>query len=116
MNWYIKVLKNYSGFSGRARRKEYWMFFLFNIIISFGIGFVLGFIGAILGNGPTLTNFVILIYSLALLLPAIAVAVRRMHDTGRSGWWIIVPFINLIFLCLDGEPHENKYGPDPKSI
>jgi uncharacterized membrane protein YhaH (DUF805 family) len=115
MKWYLEVMKKYAVFSGRARRKEYWMFFLFNIIIAFVIGFVTGFVGGALGIGTTISNFASVIYSLAVLIPGIAVAVRRMHDIGRSGWWILFPLVNLVFLCLDSQPGENKYGPNPKT-
>ena len=115
MKWYLLVIKNYAVFSGRAQRMEYWMFFLFNIIIAFGIGFVLGFIGSILGMGTALSNSISVIYSLAILIPSIAVAIRRMHDIGRSGWWILFPLLNVIFLCLDSQPDENEYGPNPKA-
>jgi len=111
MEWYLSVLKNYVGFSGRARRKEYWMFFLFNIIVSI----VLNVIGAVI-MFPILG----LIYSLAIILPSIAVAVRRLHDTGRSGWWLLlglIPLIGtiilLIFLVQDSHD-ENEYGANPK--
>ena len=111
MEWYLSVLKNYVGFSGRARRKEYWMFLLFNIIVSI----VLNVIGAVIML-PVLG----LIYSLAILLPSIAVAVRRLHDTGRSGWWLLlglIPLIGtiilLIFLVQDSHD-ENEYGANPK--
>lgn len=109
MNWYLKVLKQYADFNGRARRKEYWMFFLFNMIISYGI---IG-IGAAL-NMPEL-SIVSTIYSLAVLLPAIAVGVRRMHDVGKSGWFILVPIYNLILACTDSEEGTNEYGPNPKN-
>jgi uncharacterized membrane protein YhaH (DUF805 family) len=112
LNWYVDVLKKYAVFSGRARRKEYWMFFLFNCIVSFVIGFVFGFIGRILGVG--LSSPIMSIYTLAVLTPGIAVAIRRMHDTGRSGWYVLVPLLNLVYLCQDSEPGENAYGPNPK--
>ena len=115
MNWYLEVLRKYAVFSGRARRKEYWMFFLFNIIIAFVIGFVTGFAGSVLGIGTTLSNTTNIIYNLAVLIPSIAVGVRRMHDLGRSGWWILFPVVNLVFLCLDSQPDENEYGPNPKN-
>ncbi len=114
MNWYIKVLSNYANFSGRARRKEYWMFFLFNFVIALVIGFITGFIGGVLQQGTSISNVAAVIYNLAVLLPSLAVAVRRMHDSGRSGWWILLPIVNLVFLCLDSEPGDNKYGPNPK--
>ncbi len=111
MEWYIKVLKNYAVFEGRASRQEYWMFTLFNLIIAFAIGFI----GGIL-SGVTKTNQGVLgvIYNLAVLIPSIAVAIRRMHDTDRSGWWSIVPIANLIFAIEAGNEGQNKYGPDPK--
>ncbi len=109
MNWYLKVLKQYADFNGRARRKEYWMFFLFNTIISYGLTF-----GAIAVEIPSLA-IVANIYSLAVLIPAIAVAVRRMHDVGKSGWYCLIPIYNLILACTDGDKGPNEYGPDPKS-
>jgi uncharacterized membrane protein YhaH (DUF805 family) len=106
MNYYLNVLQNYATFSGRARRSEYWYFFLFNVIISF----VLGFVGVSMGT-TILSN----IYSLAVLIPGIAVGVRRMHDVGKSGWFILVPIYNLILACTDGENGDNEYGADPKA-
>lgn len=115
MNWYISVIKKYAVFNGRARRKEYWMFFLFNILISIGIGFVTGFIGGVLGIGTSISDPAAIIYSLAILIPSIAVAIRRLHDIGRSGWWILLPIVNFIFLCLDSQSSENEYGLNPKN-
>lgn len=101
MNYYLVVLKNYVKFDGRARRGEYWYFVLINLII----WFVLVFIG-----GTILVN----IYSLAILLPSIAVAIRRMHDVGKSGWFILIPIYNLILAVSEGESGTNEYGEDPK--
>jgi uncharacterized membrane protein YhaH (DUF805 family) len=115
MSWYITVLKKYAVFSGRARRKEYWMFFLFNMIVSFLLGLVLGFVGSFLGVGATLGSIGGTIYTLGIIVPSIAVAVRRMHDSGRSGWWLLVPVANLIFLFVDSQEGENEYGPNPKT-
>ncbi len=106
MNWYLKVLQNYATFSGRARRKEYWMFFLINLIISI----ILNVIGAMVRF-----EFLGGIYSLIMLLPSIAVGVRRMHDQGKSGWFILIPIYNLILACTEGDHGENAYGPDPKN-
>ena len=112
MQWYLAVLKNYAGFSGRAHRTEYWMFVLFNIIISFVLGFVEGLFG-----GPGILG---MIYSLAVLIPGIAVAMRRLHDTGRSGWWLLiglVPVVGfivlLVFMVLEGDNGANDYGDAP---
>ena len=114
MNWYLDVLKNkYALFSGRARRMEYWMFTLFNVIISFALGFIEGILG-----GPGILG---LIYGLAVLIPGIAVTIRRLHDTDRSGWWLLIIFVPiigalvlLVFMILEGTPGENQYGPNPK--
>ena len=106
MNYYLKVLQNYATFSGRARRKEYWMFVLFNIIFSF----VFGFIGGLI-HLPIIST----IYSLAILIPAIAVGVRRMHDVGKSGWFLLIPIYNLILACTEGFKGDNEYGADPKA-
>ena len=107
MNWYLEVLKKYAVFSGRARRKEYWMFFLFNCIISFAFGFVMGLVGA-----PAFAQ----IYTLAVLIPGIAVGVRRMHDTNHSGWWLLFPIVNLVIACTEGTGGDNRFGSDPKAI
>lgn len=107
IQWYKKVVfENYANFNGRARRSEYWYFVLLNAIISFGLGFVFGLI-----DMPLLAN----IYSLAVLVPSIAVAVRRMHDVGKSGWFVLIPIYNLILACTPGIVGENEYGSDPKN-
>ena len=110
MNWYTKVVKNFLVFEGRASRQEYWMFVLFNIIISIGIAIL----GTMLSK-VTNTNQTILsnIYSIVMILPNISVAIRRMHDTGHSGWWSIVPIAGLVFACQAGHPEENQYGRNP---
>ncbi|MCX4725450.1 DUF805 domain-containing protein [Streptomyces sp. NPDC090052] len=116
MNWYLDVLKNYVGFSGRARRQEYWMFTLFSIIISIVLVIISA---ALLDNSSWLSG----LYSLAVLLPTLAVTVRRLHDTGRSGGWIfigLVPLVGwiilLVFLASEGERQSNSHGPDPKAV
>lgn len=113
MNWYLEVLKKYAVFSGRARRKEYWMFLLFNLIIALVLGFVEGLVG-----GPGVIG---MLYSLAVLIPSIAVSVRRLHDTDRSGWWLLIGLIPLIgavvlliFMVQDSKPVQNQYGANPK--
>lgn len=115
MNWYLDVLKKYTVFTGRARRKEYWMFALINFVIAVIIMVVEGMLGS--------PGIISMIYSLAILLPALAVTVRRLHDTGRSGWWLLialVPFVGgiilLVFMVLDGTPGDNAYGPSPKAV
>ncbi|WJS95604.1 DUF805 domain-containing protein [Flavobacterium johnsoniae] len=102
------VLNNYANFKGRARRKEYWMFFLVNVIISVVLNNVLGLISpslAIIGS----------IYSLAVLVPSIAVGVRRLHDIGKEWWFLLIPIYNIVLLATEGEKGSNQYGADPKN-
>ncbi|MDX8290469.1 DUF805 domain-containing protein [Metabacillus indicus] len=113
MHWYLDVIKKYAVFQGRARRKEYWMFFLFNLIVTI----ILSIVESLIGMEQILVG----IYSLILLLPSLGVAVRRLHDIGKTGWWLLIgliPIIGgivlLVFSCLDSEPGANKYGPSPK--
>ena len=114
MEWYLKVLKNYSVFNGRARRKEYWMFCLFNIIFSYVLGFIDGFTGMMdMDSGYGLLSG---IYTFAVLLPSISVAVRRMHDVGKSGWFCLIPIYNFILAVSEGTDGDNQYGSDPKKI
>lgn len=113
MKWYLKVLKNYAVFNGRARRKEYWMFFLVNVIVAFVIGTIVGFIAALM-HSRAIADLAQL-YSLAVLIPGIAVGVRRMHDSDHSGWWLLLPIVNLVFLCISGTPGQNRFGDDPKA-
>jgi uncharacterized membrane protein YhaH (DUF805 family) len=105
MNYFFDVLRNYATFTGRARRSEYWYFTLFSTIISV----VLTIIGNTMG-APIIDT----LYSLAILIPSIAVGVRRMHDVGKSGWFILIPIYNLILACTDGTSGPNEYGEDPK--
>lgn len=114
MQWYWQVLRQYAVFGGRASRKEYWMFTLFNFIISWAIGLVFAFLEGMLGLSGSLSNTMMTVYTFAILVPSIAVGVRRMHDTGRSGWWLLLPLINFLFLCSDSQADENAYGRNPK--
>ena len=114
MNWYIDVLKKYVEFTGRARRMEYWMFFLINFIITIAIAVIEAAVGS-----PGILH---LIYALAVFLPALGVAVRRLHDTGRTGWWLLIllipvigPIVILVFFVLDSDEGDNMYGPNPKA-
>jgi uncharacterized membrane protein YhaH (DUF805 family) len=111
MQWYMQVWKKYAVFTGRAHRTEYWMFVLFNLIISIGLALV-----EVMLMQVTNTNQSILsnIYSLAVLIPSVAVGIRRMHDTDRSGWWVIVPIANIVFAATEGTRGDNRFGPDPK--
>lgn len=112
MNWYIGVLKKYLDFSGRAQRMEYWMYTLINILVMLG----LAILDVLLGLG-----FLSTIYALGVFIPSLAVGVRRLHDTNRSGWWLLiglVPLIGLIILIVffvqDSQAGANEYGPNPK--
>ena len=114
MDGYLKTLKKYADFSGRARRTEYWMFFLFNFVIAIGVSVV----DYVLGT----TGILGLLFALAILIPSIAVGVRRLHDTDRSGWWLLIGFVPLIgaivliiFLVLDSSPGDNRFGANPKA-
>lgn len=124
------VTRDYANFDGRARRSEYWYFTLCNAVISFGLqiaSFIVAAIAATAGSellvaiaGGAL-GLLALAVGLGLLLPGLAVGVRRLHDTGRSGWWLliaVVPIIGaialIVFLCQDGTPTANEYGPNPK--
>ena len=91
MNWYFRVWQKYGEFSGRARRKEYWMFVLFNILISMVLGFIDGLLIASSG-----IMFLTYLYMFAVIIPSLAVAVRRLHDTGKSGWYILLSFIPIV--------------------
>ena len=119
MNWYITVLKRYGVFIGRARRAEFWWFFLINLLITAALAFVDQLTGTLSPEGGY--GLLSGIYSLAVLLPTLAVAVRRLHDIGRSGWWLLIgliPVIGTIILLalfiLDGMPGDNRFGSNPK--
>lgn len=106
MNYYLQVWKKYATFSGRARRSEYWYFFLFNSLISIGLIFLV-YVDEVL-------SFANILYSLIAFIPGLAVSVRRMHDVGKSGWFILIPIYNLILTLTEGDRFANQYGPDPK--
>lgn len=107
------VFENYANFSGRARRQEYWMFTLVNAIIYIALGVIDGVSG--LTFGPGKTGILSLVYNLLVLIPSLAVAIRRMHDVAKSGWYILIPIYNLILACTEGEKGPNQYGADPKN-
>ena len=118
MNWYIDVLKKYAVFTGRARRTEYWMFFLFNFIFAFALGFTDAMTGMTAEGGQGVLGT---LYTLAVFLPGLGVTVRRLHDSDKSGWWLLIAFVPLagviillVFLLLDSQRGENRFGPNPK--
>lgn len=125
IDYYKKVvLENYANFSGRARRSEYWYFVLANILIFFGLMIISVAVSAAMGNEGLGMFFmvVMILYGLYIIIPSLALAVRRMHDIGKSGWYYFVQFIPfiggiwfLVLLCTDGDHGTNAYGADPKN-
>lgn len=114
MEWYLTVMKKYAVFTGRARRKEYWMFVLCNL----GIALVLSLLGQLIGLKEQIAN----LYSLVVLLPSLAVGVRRLHDTDRAGWWLLINLIPVVgtlvflyFMVCEGQAGPNRFGEDPKA-
>ena len=118
MEWATLPFKKYADFTGRARRKEYWMFALLVVVASIVIGMVEGILG--LSGTVAMYGPLSLLFMLAILIPSIAVGVRRLHDTNRSGWWMLIGLIPivgsivlLVFFVLEGTRGLNEYGPDP---
>lgn len=116
---YLNAWRRYVDFNGRSRRREYWFFVLFNVLISIGLGIIDGIFG--LGNMEMGVGLLSSLYGLAVLLPSLGYAVRRCHDIGRSGLWLLLlvipflgPLIILVFMLMDSEPGSNDYGPNPK--
>ena len=121
MNWYLQVLKKYAEFNGRARRKEYWMFALFNIIFLIAAMIIDNIAGTTIGVLPD--GLFYFVYALAVFIPGLAVGVRRLHDVGKSGWFyliILIPIVGAIWLlvlfCTDGVVGQNEYGINPKEV
>ncbi|MEA5123110.1 DUF805 domain-containing protein [Xanthomonas floridensis] len=127
MEWMLLPLKRYADFQGRSRRKEYWMFMLLQVIILAVLVTLFAIAAAVMGNdsgpGPLawLVGAVIGIAVLALIVPSIAVTVRRLHDQNKSGWFYLISFVPyiggfivLVFMCLEGTPGPNQYGESPK--
>ena len=122
MNWFLMALKNYVGFSGRSRRSEYWYFTLFYLVIAIILSVLDGIVfgGSVDGKGtPVLSG----LFMLAMLLPSIAVGIRRLHDTDRSGWWLLIGMIPIlgaivliVFFVQDSKPGDNRFGPNPKGV
>jgi uncharacterized membrane protein YhaH (DUF805 family) len=110
MNWYLEVLRKYGVSTGRARRKEYWLFILCNFLVYIILMFVDSGLGLMSADGNGVLS---LLYSLAMIVPSITVGIRRMHDTDHSGWWIIMPIANLVFALTPSMPGPNRFGPEP---
>jgi uncharacterized membrane protein YhaH (DUF805 family) len=123
VNYWLTAFKKYADFNGRARRSEYWYFTLMNMIIIFGMYAVI--IAAAVGRSGVLAGIfgvLVIIFALGIVIPALAAAVRRLHDIGKSGWFYCVSFIPLagpiwllVLLATDSTPGENEYGPNPKT-
>ena len=118
---YFTVLKKFAKFSGRSRMSEFWIFTLINFVFLIFAMILDNVIGILLNPIPFGAFFII--YNLLVFLPELALFVRRMHDVGKSGWFVLLSFIPLIgtvwllALCItEGNPGENKYGPDPKAF
>jgi uncharacterized membrane protein YhaH (DUF805 family) len=128
VDWYLDAFRNYAVFTGRSRRAAYWYFVLFNVIVNFGLAIVASLLGALNGSESLglfgILAFIVygiwIIYGLAIILPTLALSVRRLHDTDRSGWWFLLNFVPvgnivlLVFFLLDSTPGQNQYGPNPK--
>ncbi|MCA0970451.1 DUF805 domain-containing protein [Halobacillus litoralis] len=121
MKWYVKALRKYAVFRGRARRKEFWWFHLINLLMIIGI-LILNILifGENETSTPTILGYVLVFYFIGTILPSIAVTIRRLHDSGRSGWWFLltlIPFIGggalLVFALLESDT-ENRFGSNPK--
>ena len=121
MKWYVEVLKKYAVFSGRASRKEFWYFVLLNILAYYLLWIVDVVIGWPDSREEGYIGVLGSIFTVAILIPTVAVSVRRLHDTNRSGWWFLlglIPLIGIIFLVFmvqDSQSGENQYGPNPKA-
>ena len=132
MDWYLMVWRKYVEFDGRSRRTEYWMFILFNTLAILALAIVGGLGFALIDNGSGVGGILfipLVIYLLAAFLPGLAVSVRRLHDSGKSGWLLlllivigIIPIIGMVasvaqivLMCLDSDPGVNQYGPNPKA-
>ncbi|MBH0026937.1 MULTISPECIES: DUF805 domain-containing protein [unclassified Pseudoalteromonas] len=115
MEYFMEAMRRYTDFSGRTRRKDFWMFILFYAIFYV----VCAVVDGVIGTAPIVTT----LFSLAMLIPSISIAARRLHDTGRSGWWQLIALIPLIgaivllvFYVLDSHQGENDFGPNPKEL
>ena len=118
MNWYLDVLKQYAVFSGRVRRREYWMFVLFNGIVAMVALILDNILGITIGEMKL--GYIYILFLLAVLIPSIAITVRRLHDVGKSGWMILIGLIPvvgtlwlLVLLAMEGSPGQNQFGQNP---
>jgi uncharacterized membrane protein YhaH (DUF805 family) len=125
MSWYLLAWQRATDFSGRSRRKEYWLFHLINalaFLALFMVGLLFDWALFGLGHKGGITFFLFALYSIAAFVPALSITVRRLHDIGKSGWWYFIAFVPLIggiilliFTLFDSEPYANHWGLDPKA-
>lgn len=119
MNWFLLALKKYAVFAGRSRRSEYWYFVLFYVLICIVLAIVDGMTGTL--SPVTGIGLLGALFAIAMIIPSITVGVRRLHDIGKSGWWLLIGFIPvlgvillIVWACRDSQPGPNEYGPNPK--
>ena len=122
MNYFLEALGKYAVFAGRSRRSEYWFFVLFSCLIAVALALAGLYVAGVTAGPPTLAEYLVDLFSLLIFLPSLAVSVRRLHDVGMSGWWVLlnlVPFGSLVvmgFSLQDSQSGDNKYGPNPKEV
>ena len=122
MNYFLDALGKYAVFSGRARRSEYWYFTLFSCLIVFALAAAGLYIARLTGSQPTLAVHLADFFLLFVFLPSLAVSVRRLHDIGMTGWWVLLNFVPLgglvllVLFCQDSQSGDNAYGPNPKEV
>ena len=117
MGWCLMAFRWFADFKGRSQRKEYWMFLLFNFVVAVILAAVFG------DGGDDATPLPFVAYQVLILVPSLAVSVRRLHDIGKSGWWLLLnivpligPLVLLYFAAQDSQPASNQYGPNPKAV
>jgi uncharacterized membrane protein YhaH (DUF805 family) len=122
MNYFLDALGKYAVFTGRARRSEYWFFVLFSCLIVIALGAAGLYVAKLTGGPPTLAEYLVDFFSLLIFIPSLAVSVRRLHDIGMNGWWVLLNFVPLgglvliVLFCQDSQSGDNSYGPNPKEV
>jgi uncharacterized membrane protein YhaH (DUF805 family) len=122
MNYFLDALGKYAVFTGRSRRSEYWFFILFSCLIAIALGAAGFFVAKLTGGPSTLAVYLVDFFWLLLFIPSLAVSVRRLHDIGMTGWWVLLNFVPvgglvlLVLFCQDSQSGDNKYGPNPKGV
>jgi uncharacterized membrane protein YhaH (DUF805 family) len=115
MQWYVEVLRKYAVFEGRAHRTEFWMF----VLVNFAISIALNIVDYAIGTDGEYIGLLSGVYAIAVLIPSLAVGARRLHDTGRTAWWLLLELtivgiiVLIVFWAMEGEKGPNEYGPNP---